>query len=66
MKKPTDLDLHCSERQGISRTSRTRVNNGHNIVSLYQVVFFFACCLFFVVVFFFGVFFFFFFQTKNA
>ena len=26
VKKPTDLDLHCLQRQGISRFSRTRVN----------------------------------------
>ena len=25
LKKPTDLDLHCLQRQGISRFSRTRV-----------------------------------------
>ena len=25
-KKPTDLDLHCLQRQGISRFSRTKVN----------------------------------------
>ena len=25
-KKPTDLDLHCLQRQGISGSSRTRVN----------------------------------------
>ena len=25
MKKPADLDLHCLQRQGISRFSRTRV-----------------------------------------
>ena len=24
--KPTDLDLHCMQRQGISGFSRTRVN----------------------------------------
>ena len=27
LKKPTDLDLHCLQRQGISGFSRTRVNN---------------------------------------
>ena len=27
-KKPTDLDLHCLQRQGISGLSRTRVNTG--------------------------------------
>ena len=26
-KKPTDLDLHCLQRQGISGFSRTRVNS---------------------------------------
>ena len=26
LQKPTDLDLHCLQRQGISRLSRTRVN----------------------------------------
>ena len=26
LKKPTDLDLHCLQRQGISGFSRTRVN----------------------------------------
>ena len=25
-KKPTDLDLHCLQRQGISNIGRTRVN----------------------------------------
>ena len=24
--KPTDLDIHCLQKQGISRFSRTRVN----------------------------------------
>ena len=28
LKKPTDLDLHCLERQDISGFSRTRVNPG--------------------------------------
>ena len=27
LKKPTDLDLHCLQRQGISGFSMTRVNN---------------------------------------
>ena len=27
LKKPTDLDLHCLQRQGISELSRTRVND---------------------------------------
>ena len=27
LKKPTDLDLHCFQRQGISGTSRTWVND---------------------------------------
>ena len=27
LQKPTDLDLHCLQRQDISRFSRTRVNN---------------------------------------
>ena len=27
LKKPTDLDLHCLQRQGISRVSRTRVKD---------------------------------------
>ena len=26
LKKPTDLDLHCLQKQGISGFSRTRVN----------------------------------------
>ena len=26
VQKPTDLDLHCLQRQGMSRFSRTRVN----------------------------------------
>ena len=26
LKKPTDLDLHCSQRQGISGSSRTGIN----------------------------------------
>ena len=29
LKKPTDLDLHCLQRQGISGFSRTRVNLQH-------------------------------------
>ena len=27
LQKPTDLDLHCLQRQGVSGFSRTRVNN---------------------------------------
>ena len=27
LEKPTDLDLHCLQKKGISRFSRTRVNN---------------------------------------
>ena len=26
LKKPTDLDLHCLQRQGMSECSRTRIN----------------------------------------
>ena len=29
--KPTDLDLHCLQRQDISGFSRTRVKSTHNI-----------------------------------
>ena len=29
LKKPTDLDLHCLQRQGISGFSRTRVKGFH-------------------------------------
>ena len=29
LKKPTDLDLHCLQRQDISRISRTRVKSEH-------------------------------------
>ena len=39
--KPTDLDLHCLQRQGISRFSRTRVNDilmGHFVSSLRERV----------------------------
>ena len=32
VKKPTDLDLHCLQRQGISRFSRTRVKPQHKEV----------------------------------
>ena len=31
---PTDLDLHCLQRQGISRFSRTRVNGLREIFPL--------------------------------
>ena len=39
LKKPTDLDLHCLQRQGLSGFSRTRVNNTltNNIVSFDQL-----------------------------
>ena len=33
LQKPTDLDLHCLLRQGISRFSRTRVNKVVTVVS---------------------------------
>ena len=32
--EPTDLDLHCLQRQGISGFSRTRVNCNNNILNL--------------------------------
>ena len=33
LQKPTDLDLHCLQRQGISRFSRTRVKrNGNKVI----------------------------------
>ena len=38
LKKPTDLDLHCLQRQDISRLSRTRVNTKPN----QNVIF--CCC----------------------
>ena len=31
LQKPTDLDLHCLQRQGISGFSRTRVNTSIGI-----------------------------------
>ena len=31
LQKPTDLDLHCLQRQGISGLSRTRVNTIHQM-----------------------------------
>ena len=35
LQKPTDLDLHCLQKQGISRFSRTRVNiNNNNIIKI--------------------------------
>ena len=37
LKKPTDLDLHCLQRQGISGISRTRVKKMHKL--LYTVQF---------------------------
>ena len=36
LQKPTDLDLHCLQRQAISRFSRTRVKNG--VLSKQQLV----------------------------
>ena len=36
--RPTDLDLHCLQRQGISRFSRTRVNAGHRKTSVFTVI----------------------------
>ena len=35
LQKPTDLDLHCLQRQGISGFSGTRVNNSDNSTTLY-------------------------------
>ena len=49
--EPTDLDLHCLQRQGISGFSRTRVNNANILLTqqqpiyrriLYTVIFFFS------------------------
>ena len=37
LKKPTDLDLHCLQRQGISGTSRTRVNVDLNEVRIKSI-----------------------------
>ena len=34
LQKPTDLDLHCLQRQGISAFSRTRVKLNHNQIVL--------------------------------
>ena len=34
LQKPTDLDLHCLQRQGISRFSRTRVNTGYFLIQV--------------------------------
>ena len=40
LQKPTDLDLHCLQRQGISWFSRTRVNALHKkIICLFQASF---------------------------
>ena len=33
MQKPTDLDLHCLQRQGISGFSRTRVKMPYKIIA---------------------------------
>ena len=35
LQKPTDLDLHCLQRQGISGFSRTRVNIVSNLIMQY-------------------------------
>ena len=34
LEKPTDLDLHCLQRQGISGISRTRVKKKSDLVLL--------------------------------
>ena len=47
--EPTDLDLHCLQRQGISGFSRTRVKNANILLTqhfiyrriLYTVILFF-------------------------
>ena len=41
LQKPTDLDLHCLQRQGISGLSRTRVNiheNHDSLLIIYEKV----------------------------
>ena len=38
LKKPTDLDLHCLQRQGISRISRTRANRGSTFLRGYNLI----------------------------
>ena len=38
LQKPTDLDLHCLQRQGISEFSRTRVKIGAlRVISSWQI-----------------------------
>ena len=39
LQKPTDLDLHCLQRQGISGISRTRVTGLLNLVQPNQTIF---------------------------
>ena len=39
MKKPTDLDLHCLQNQGISRFRRTRVNTLQAVKKSQQMTF---------------------------
>ena len=41
LQKPTDLNLHCFQRQGISGFSRTRVNQ---ILAVFFFFFFFLIC----------------------
>ena len=45
LQKPTDLELHCLQRQGRSGFSRTRVNEIYGCVTLYMYI---PMCLTFV------------------
>ena len=44
VQKPTDLDLHCLQRQGISGSSRTRVK----LLKMFFLLLFFFFFFFFV------------------
>ena len=43
LQKPTDLDLHCLQRQGISGFSRTRVNSLMSSGLFYHLLFGLVC-----------------------
>ena len=47
LQKPTDLDLHCLQRQGISGFSRTRVNKAPILKVLSKIVEYFFFFFFF-------------------
>ena len=41
--KPTDLDLHCLQRQGISGFSRTRIYKSSDVYCIITVTFYIFC-----------------------